>query len=78
MELKEKVRRMEEVIKLNHLYMREIWKTLKLMARNTGSNAGGIEKLTNTLALLMGKEGGPINEPEIKEKMKEYVERMFQ
>lgn len=78
MELKEKIRRIEEVVKLNNLYVREIWKTLKMMAQNTGSNAGGIEKLTNTLATLMGKEGEQTTEPEIKEKPKDYVLRMFQ
>ena len=79
MELKEKVRRIEEVVKINNLYVREIYKGLKMLAKNTGWNAGGIEKLANTLSILMGtKEDEPLNQSEVKEKMKDYVVRMFQ
>ena len=49
MELKEKIRRIEEVVKMNNEYVREIWKSLKTLARHMRTNAGGIQKITEAL-----------------------------
>ena len=75
MKNKEKIGRIEEVVKLNNLYVREMWKTLKLLAKNSGINAGSIMKITKVLMDEIPEEKPEVG---IKEKMKDYVGRMFQ
>lgn len=79
MEIEEKIRRIEEVVKMNNLYIREIWKGMKMAFKHAGINTGGIQKLTETISILMGNEvSEDESEVDIKEKMKDYVGRMFQ
>ena len=49
MELKEKVRRIEEVVNLNNQYIREIWKSMKLLVKNMVGNAEGIKTISESL-----------------------------
>lgn len=49
MNLIEKVRRIEEVVRVNTLYIREIWVTMKRMVRAMETNANGIKRITQSL-----------------------------
>lgn len=52
MDLKEKIKRIEEVVKMNNVYVRQIYKSLKMVGRTIEVNVDVMKKITEALVSL--------------------------
>lgn len=56
MELKEKVRRIEEVVNLNHDCIKQIARIMKMLCKEVDLNVGDIHKITKVLSDEVGMD----------------------
>lgn len=79
MELEEKIRRIEDIVKLNHSYIRQIGKVVRMLCREVDLNVGDIQKITNGLAEHLGVdlETGVLKKIPVNIEHKKELRRMF-